>query len=367
MKILILTFHQEANYGANLQAYALHRHLCSLGHQANFLDYKRVHSGTPLLRVARAWIGRSPLSTIRKIRNRLLQAPIEHKKSALFADFQRCHLPSTAKPYRSLRDLAASPPNCDAYIVGSDQVWSPQIVAASDIPVYFLNFGPPTIRRIAYAASSGGESFPPGQHANILAFLRNFHRVGTRELSLRDHLCNIGFQNASWTPDPTFLVSWNQLLQIKKTPSTNSIGLFILNPSNYAKLAHPRIQRPPFNHIQSTTDAIVDFSNRPLTPFEWIKTIAENRLVVTDSYHAVLFSIYTKTPFRFLKWGAHCKRDARVLSLLHLFDLTDLAVDQIDLSDPAKINTRDIDWSAVEEKVNMFRGIGTSFINEALQ
>ena len=41
MKIGILTFHRAHNYGAMLQAYALHKLLAKRGHNVEFISYRQ--------------------------------------------------------------------------------------------------------------------------------------------------------------------------------------------------------------------------------------------------------------------------------------------------------------------------------------
>lgn len=78
-----------------------------------------------------------------------------HRKNALsYDDFVKKHLTQT-RLYRTLEELKEDPPEEDVYIAGSDQIWNPKVLGRDLDRAYFLDFGPDTVRKIAYAASTG--------------------------------------------------------------------------------------------------------------------------------------------------------------------------------------------------------------------
>ena len=81
MKIKILTFHSELNFGANLQAYALKEFLNSKGHNVSFINFNRHKNNNKVISFIRNWVGKTPSSTYLKIKNNIvayLFCPIHH-------------------------------------------------------------------------------------------------------------------------------------------------------------------------------------------------------------------------------------------------------------------------------------------------
>ena len=64
------------------------------------------------------------------------------------------HLTQT-RLYRTLEELKEDPPEEDVCIAGSDQIWNPKVLGRDLDRAYFLDFGPDTVRKIAYAAGTG--------------------------------------------------------------------------------------------------------------------------------------------------------------------------------------------------------------------
>ena len=366
MKIKILTFHRELNYGANLQAYALRHYLNALGHEVSFIDFRRSQQGNFVVRFAKKWIGRSFSSTLRKVRAQYQAVVYLRKCRPIFSDFQRQFIPSTAEIYNSPQSVRENPPEADCYIVGSDQVWSPRIVIDNDLPIYFLNFGRPEVRRIAYAVSSGGETFPNEFRQKIANYLSCFNGVGVREESLGEHLSEIGFLNARWTPDPTVLVDWRSHFDLTSVNRTSTVGVFLLNESSYENVS--------VDGLPARTDALMsglnicDFSKDLNGPVTWVEEIASKKLLITDSYHAVLFALYSRTPFLFVKWGVSHKRDHRIISLLEKMGLTDRAVDTVNLTrETVDAGALSVDWSAVSDGIREMRRGAEDFLRIQLR
>ena len=131
-KITQLTFHCSLNYGAVLQTYALGKVLVGLGHSVKILDFRPYW-------IDPVWSGIRP-------RTWLVQAK--------FYYFWKKYLPPFTACIRDSSKLAAQCADADAVIVGSDQVWNPEITR-SFADEYFLKSVPKPVSRISYAASFG--------------------------------------------------------------------------------------------------------------------------------------------------------------------------------------------------------------------
>ena len=170
MKIGILTFHFAFNQGAVMQCYALQKYLELQGHEAVVINYRPGYHTV----MHAAW--RNPWSYSRvfwrKFRSRSLPArlllaarsfmrcmywnllQVDRQNQAAFRSFVEKYLHLTPE-YHTFAQLQQSPPELDAMISGSDQVWNPDLLGGEFDPAYFLDFGRPSTRRLTYAVSLG--------------------------------------------------------------------------------------------------------------------------------------------------------------------------------------------------------------------
>ena len=131
MKVSILTYHWEDNYGATMQAYATYRAVKESGHTPEFIDLRLPYAPS--------------------LKSRLVFGLKRYR----FNNFRKKHFKNlTDKTYRSVEELRRNPPASDCYLVGSDQTWNPQI-GKKLLPAFFLTFGDDSVRRVTYATSIG--------------------------------------------------------------------------------------------------------------------------------------------------------------------------------------------------------------------
>ena len=136
MKVALLTIWHEKNFGAELQAYATIKILQQLGHDPKMIDIRLSDI--------------SQTNIKGKIGNFISNFGPSQRK---FEQFWKKYTPVTQR-YRNLKELQNNPPAADVYMVGSDQVWNPDIVKGFT-NVFFLNFGSDIIKRVYYASSFG--------------------------------------------------------------------------------------------------------------------------------------------------------------------------------------------------------------------
>ena len=184
MKIIILTFSKVNNYGANLQCYALAKVLQNLGHDVEILDYQ----------LKRSFV-KNPIYNI-----------FSYFQSKKFERFREKNLPPFTRHFIDYDDLKKNYPQADCYIVGSDQVWNPNITKNANVMAYFFEFLPKKIKKISYAASFGIEEKDAfNNYSNIGDLLRSFDSIGVREHT-GVNLCKVlSGCDASLNVDPTIL------------------------------------------------------------------------------------------------------------------------------------------------------------------
>ena len=333
MKIAILTLPLNYNYGGILQNYALQTVLKRMGHQVVTLDPIRYYGWWNCLKQAFTWIiGR----LIRKPRSApflyALHFDNEIRKKGQFT-FRFIKTNIQLKVYKDLnKDIKRS--SYDAFIVGSDQVWRKEY--NSYLPHMFLDFTKDwNVRRLAYAASFGTDEWCEDDEITLLCgeMLRQFNFVSVREDS-GIKLCKELFGvKAHFVLDPTLLLSkedYVSMLQLDKVPqSKGNLLVYILDSTDDKKKLVNQISDDyhlvPFHVNADVYNCGLELSNRIQPPVEqWLRGFMDAEYVVTDSFHACVFSIIFGKPF--IVYQNKKRGTTRYQSLLKLFSLEDCMV-----------------------------------------
>lgn len=306
MKIALLTIWHEMNYGAELQAYATIKILKSLGHDVRMINIRLSD--------------RNKLSLKNKFVNTIVSSSPAYRK---FDRFWKKHIPTT-KRYYSIEQLKKYYPVADVYIVGSDQVWNPQITG-SFYELFFLNFGSSNTKRIALASSFGQDFWDYSELVpNIKKLFDRFSLISCREDSgikiLKD---TFGF-DANLMLDPTLLIdSYSELYDGDTSIANNIVYYPLTNDNKLADLA------TNLAHIYNVKAVNINKSRYVLGKLlwdkpsirEWLKNIAEAKFVITRSFHGLVFSILFNKDFAVLK--GRNNRTTRLTNLLKLLNLED--------------------------------------------
>ncbi len=212
MKVSILTYHWEDNYGATMQAYATYRAVKESGHTPEFIDLRLPYAPS--------------------LKSRLVFGLKRYR----FNSFRKKHFRNlTDKTYRSVEELRRNPPASDCYLVGSDQTWNPQI-GKKLLPAFFLTFGDDSVRRVTYATSIGlnqWEKSPYISDSEIKKSLGRFHRILLREDSgIRIARETFGVE-ARQVVDPVLLFHSYPELTGKIRPSGEVITYKLINDEGF--------------------------------------------------------------------------------------------------------------------------------------
>lgn len=181
MKICTITCHDVYNVGASLQAYALQTYLKSLGHDVKIIDYKPDY----LSKHFRLDIIGNPKYDKPFVREAYLLAKLPGRLRILprkraFDGFTSKHLELTRR-YASNEELKANPPEADAFLAGSDQIWNPLFPNGKD-PAFYLDFVQQGIRA-SYAASFAVDEFPQELRDVTAKYLAKIDYIAVRECS----------------------------------------------------------------------------------------------------------------------------------------------------------------------------------------
>ena len=382
MKIAILTQPLRTNYGGILQAYALQTVLQRRGHEVVVIN--REYQDYPSIKLLCLRVGAILKSLIRRYILGKEEYIIMNPFSSLFrtkwngfiiqpfVKKRICQSPELRNTESMRRYFAKQ--KFDCYIVGSDQVW--RSCYSPCITDFFLKSVPDesNARRIAYAASFGTDqwemtSFETEECAHLA---KMFDAISVREES-GVSLCkqHLGV-DAIHLLDPTLLLDVEDYIKLfnesGEPKSSGNLFCYVLDKNPVVDHIINILEEDGFTPLYANIDTTPTTGNpRPvqLTIEEWLRGFYDAEFVVTDSFHACVFSILFNKPF--VVYGNIDRGISRVQSLLKMFNLngrlvcsTDEFIDNKDrivsLSDAAKLN--EIMSSLREESLAFIADVG---------
>ena len=344
MRIAILTLPLHTNYGGILQAYALQTVLERMGHEVCLVEKRRKPVTLPL------W--KAPLVYGKRMLKNVTGHPFPvfyEQKVNREEPFVRQHTDKFICRYikrRIVGDFSEiNESDYDAIVVGSDQIWRPKYFN-DNIERAFLDFTEGwDVRRIAYAASFGTDEweYTRAQTRRCGRLLKRFDAVSVREASGAD-LCREHFGvEAKTMLDPTMLLEkedYIRLFENANTPKSNGTLLnYILDDTPEKTALTNRIAKErglvPFR-VNAKSDINLPIENRIAPSVEqWLRGFYDAEFVVTDSFHACVFSILFNKPF--LVVGNQKRGLSRFVSLLGMFGLEDRLITDLSFIPNSKV------------------------------
>lgn len=366
MRIGILTQALHGNYGGILQNYALHQVLRQMGHCPVTIDR---HIRGPESRGKK--IVKVLLRNLHKYYDSsMLTMSERHNLCAKQLDFVERHIDRIGPIYTQADfDKIVSDSSFDTFIVGSDQCWRP--CYSANICNYYLDFASDRdIKRIVYAASFGVDKweYSEAHTAQVAKAAKFLNAVSVREESGMSLCSKYLGVDATWVLDPTMLLCAEGFKQFITTPKalTPFLTEYLLEYSADVVFMMDEIKkqmgiaecRNNNNNLYFHRFASISrYSNISIE--EWISNIANARLVITDSFHGVVFSILFNTPFVVHLNGT--RGNTRIESLLKDFGLENCIVEGI-----GNVNIPEIDWERVNSHLNKRREYSLNFLEKAL-
>lgn len=354
MKFNILTIHKEPNYGACLQAYALYHALEQLGVHPRMIDLSMDYRGHEynmknriLLPLYRAYRGYDTC----------------FRKAGNFSDK---HTPVKTKNFytgQQLKNFEWDP--SDAYIIGSDQVWNPSITGRLSRE-YCLGFLPDACsKRYSYAASFGNISDESDRVARLdMPSLRRLRKVGVRERFGADFLKRQGIESTV-VVDPTLLLDdYSHLLAGEVKPKKEILLLTLSDNARLAEFCRSVSSelglpvRKLYGYLQPDRG-----KNRKFAGIEqWLQSIAEAEVVVTDSFHACVFAIMFRKQFLFFT-----EERAKLPRVENLFKQLGISGDRI-VSEMKPVGSMaPIDYTEVGAKLAELRAASMDFLKQIVE
>lgn len=302
MKIGVITWFNYENYGTVLQALALQTYLKNNGYNAELINFE-LDDSLNLNKV------KKPITFNRiyhKIGTFIYKFQIKKynelisKKSRDFKNiiFDNC---TVTKKIESERDYINICNSYDVLIFGSDQIWNPNWYHS----FYYANFKDINTKLIAYAPSFGVSNIPEDKVHDIKNALKRFSHIALRETLNSEILENITDKKIDVVVDPTFLLTANEWEKYEESVDLN-VKDYILcyfltdNPKHwyaakkFAKKHNKKLVIIPhdgYSYIKSK------YVIKDCNVGNFLNLIRNAEYVITDSFHATVFSIINQKKF----------------------------------------------------------------------
>ena len=369
MKIALVVFRIGPSHGSILQTYALYQILCRLGHEVTILNRQNNPSIYRYLRNVAARIKNKVLHAYNgPVFYKMDYSPVTMKELNYFLQKNLSAKTITFRKKRELDRIVNS--NYDCYVVGSDQTWRPKYVF--DIKYYFLDFLPTghPAKRIAYAPSFGTSEweYSPQLTEECKGYLSKFSAVSVREDDGVE-LCKkyFGIQ-ATHVLDPTMLLKCEDYISLIDTSCLGRSKLLAFSILDKSELATEIIRR--VSHKLGINPYQINASHNFSTAGwvepgidKWVGGIWQSNFVVTDSFHATVFSIILNRPF--VTIVNISRGSSRVKSLLAMFGLEDRMISSLNqLTDDLLLGK--INWKSVNNILDIERDKSLKWLKNAL-
>lgn len=349
MKISLITIWHVGNYGAEMQSYATIKTLQEMGYDVHMIDIRLTDALPGTLKY--------------KVASLVECTSLLHHK---FEKFWKQYIPTT-KRYHNVRELQSNPLESDVYMVGSDQVWNPDLTTTL-ARAYFLDFGKSSVRRIAYAASFGFSDFQDETlfketYGNLL---HKIDAISCREETGVRLLHKLGI-DATTVLDPTLLRNdYTELtgeIKEKQLLVYYPVGNKLESVESFAKQMAEQLNLSYINLMQRHYMLGRFFCNG-LSIQDWLRSIASSQMVITTSFHGVAISLVYQR--QFIAIISNPSRGSRITNLLDRLGLSDRYFYSVDDAMVSECWKSPINYSKVYDKLITLRKKSLDFLKQAI-
>lgn len=362
MKVGVITYHRSNNYGAQLQAYAIIRALEKLGHEAEILDCNAIGDGEIF-----HWNFQSIRGFLGALRNNALSLTTEFKRKKLFNSFVESYIPKSKKCFDS-KSLSETVRNCDYVIVGSDQVWHPQICEGKKF--FFLDIPIPSYKKIAYAPSFGVDDYTETEAAQYMPLINNITHLSVREATGNKILEKYLGHQVKEVVDPTMLLrraDWESLASKQKYEKYLFYFTILDEPDGTDSFVRELAAKMGLKIVRIGTVRDIfkqGFINgRGSGTKDFLSLVRHADMVVTSSFHGLVFSILFHRNFVCIL--NNNDRNSRLKDLANKLGLNDRLVPNVHEFKEESLHP--IDYHKVDQQLDKLRDYSLNFLQDAIR
>lgn len=355
-KVGICTLH-EHNYGSALQCYATRVYLKGKGYESDVICeageygllkryFKRVLE-LGILCLSHIRDTKDIIKVFKSQRRGALRNSVKTENS--ISRFNHLHLSCKYYSRKGLEEIAKSD-EYQFFLSGSDQVWNGRQI--DNVYLHFLRFAPKE-KRIAWAPSFGGSTIARYNKKRYSRYITEFNMLSVREKSGIDIINKLtGRENVTFLSDPVMLLDangWRNCYSNNETverPEGKYVLAFFLDKASEQAIGTIKKSKEenglPVYTVGYPHD---EFLSQHIdgSPWDFLSMIDGAEYVLTDSFHATVFSIiFHKKFYTFERQYVHGhSQSTRITELL-----TDSQLQSCFC--PVELKDEEIDFSAAD-------------------
>lgn len=384
MKLGIIThYYKSQNYGGLLQSYALPTFFNKfIDGETKQICYqytsplKEFGIKTPDNKKMFLWgiLNRARIQIRKFKRYGLIGKKNLENRASIFHEFGK-NIPHTDDVYDNLDKVLELNQEFDVFITGSDQIWNPNWFYEP----FYLSFVKKDKLKISYAASMAVNQLTKEQIEVMMPLIAAFDYVSVREKTAKEIIESHIEKEVTVVCDPVMLLTSDEWNKIAKSPLYNRAYIYTyllggrkINRDITTAIAEKiggDLATVPYihGHYKAYDKTFGDIRLNDVGPSEFIGLIRDSQSVVTDSFHAVVFSIIFHKKFFVLlrnKEDELGAMNSRVRDILEELGLSDRIV-----TDPSQLTedflVKDIDYNVVDVALKERRITSVNFLKTA--
>lgn len=384
MKIGLVCNYYIYNYGSVLQSYALQQFVCNTGREIEVINYHDVANRAQKVEILLK-LKLKDLLNINKIVSKLnmkremkcdesyFHIVYERKKS--YDEFVAKHF-FLSKKCGSISEVQRLCAEYHTILLSSDQLWGPADLIRD---YHTLRQFPKNKKRVAYATSFGVANLPTFLNTVVYDFIPQIDCVSVREKSGQNLIKKICGRDVPVVVDPTMLLSkeqWKAVFSEDRIIKERYVFCYFLGENKKhiqavkefcgeKKLKLVSILHP--ENYNTKGYRFADIYPDGVGPAEFLNLIYNAEYVVSDSFHASVFSsIFNKKFMVFDRYNSTAgeSRNTRIENLLNMLELTDRHFTyQNTLS---SLMDKEIDWCLVSRRLEQSRNYSIEYLENSL-
>ena len=307
---ILSLYYKNYNMGGLLQAYALQKTIEKMGVPCEQICVE-YEIKKPKKEITKQGVGTILIKCQKKVKRILVKNKLS-KRLSQYYDFME-EIPHSSKVY-TLQEM----PKCNSvyqtFVVGSDQVWADWL-SGEALKMFSLQFAEKGKKRISYAASFAADRLTEKQSRFLSEGVEDLDAVSVREQGGLKMAAELGGKHIELVADPVLLLEeedWNKLADSYPVPFERyAVSYFLGKRSDHRRWAKSVANENGFKLVNiafaNGSDPCMmdcffaDFNVYDGGPKEFVDLIRNAELVLTDSFHAMIFSLIFSKPFLVVK------------------------------------------------------------------
>ena len=376
--------HYFENYGGILQAYATVWLLEERGIDYWLIRYEKDKGFAFLLqsipRLFNPVLVNDKLEAAKK-KLGLLRNPEFARQEAIrkgaFRRFRAEHFIKLSAVYQGYKALCEGTQDYDAFITGSDQLWSP---AGLPTNYYTLVFVPDGIRKISLASSFGVAKIPWYQKKRTARYLRRIDHISMRENRGAEIVRELTGRSVPTVLDPVFMPdaeAWRRLIPEEKRIQEPYLLAYLLGNSAENRACVQRAAQTlgckivTFRHLDQYAKAAEqfgDYAPYDADPAMFLNLLRGAEYVCTDSYHGTVLSVIHEKKFvTFDRYSSRSivSKNSRIDTLTQNLQLKQRRYRSMEAL--ASQLTAEIDYAGVNDRLKRLRAETAEYLDQSLK